>query len=50
MGLKSKMYTFTTVDNHKCKKEKCIYKNVVVKDYKNILFNRSNIAHEMNRI
>ena len=54
-GLKSKMDTFITKDNHEPKKVKYVNKNVVdeelkYKDYKIVLFNRSYMKHEMNRI
>ena len=54
-GLKTKMYTFITEYNHESKKAKGINKNVVhdelkYEDYKNILFNKSYMRHEMNRI
>ena len=53
--LKSKIYTFTTEDNHEFEKAKGISKIIVddelkYKDYKNCLFNRSVMRHEMNRI
>ena len=44
------MYTFTTGENHKCQKPKGIIKNVAVKDYKNVVFNTSYMAHEKNKI
>lgn len=44
------MYTFTTGENHECQKPKGIIKNVVVKDYKNVVFNTSYMAHEKNKI
>ena len=49
-GLKPKMYTFMTKDNHESKKAKNINKNVVDdelkhEDYKSVLFNRSYIRH-----
>ena len=55
VGLKSKMYTFITEDNNESKKAKCIHKNIVedepkYEDYKNVLFNRWCMRHEMNRI
>ena len=54
VALKSEMHTFITEDNHESKKGKSINKNVVdddlVHDYKNVLFNRSYMRHEMNRI
>ena len=53
--LKSKQQSFITEDNHDSKKAKDIYKNAVgdklkYEDYKNVLFNRSHMRHEMNRI
>ena len=53
--LKSIMFTFITEDNHESKKAKAINKNFVddelkYENYKNILFNRSYMRHEMNRI
>ena len=55
VGLKSKMYTFITEDNHESKKAKHVNKSVVddklkYEDFKNVLFNRSYMRHEMNRI
>ena len=55
VALKPKMYTFITEKNHGSKKVKSIPKNVVdgklkYEDYKNVLFNRSYMRHEMNRI
>ena len=49
------MYTFITEGNHESKKTKGINKNAVAdelkfEDYKNILFNRSCMRHETNRI
>ena len=45
VGLKSKMYTLITEDNHESKKAKGITKNIdneiEYEDCKNILFNRS---------
>ena len=54
-GLKSKIYTFTTEDNHESKKAKGINKNAVndelkYVDYKNVLLNSSYTKHEMDRI
>ena len=54
-GLKSKIYTFTTEDNHEFKKAKGINKNAVndelkYVDYKNFLFNSSYTRHEIDRI
>ena len=54
-GSKSKIYTFTTEDNHESKKAKGINKNAVndelkYVDYKNVLFNSSYTRHEMDRI
>ena len=53
--LKSKMYIFFTEENHESKKAKDIGKNIVddklrYEDYKNVLFNRSYMRYEMNRI
>ena len=55
VGLKFKMCTFiTTEDNHESKKAKGIHKNVdnqlKYEDHNNVLFNRSLVRHEMNRI
>ena len=56
VGLKSKFYTFITEDNHESKKAKDINKNVAddeelkYEDCKNVLFNKSYMRHEMNRI
>ena len=44
------MYTFTTGENQECQKPKGINKNIVVKDYKNVVFNTSYMAHEKNKI
>ena len=49
------MYTFITEDNCESKKAKVINQNAVdhelkYKNYKNVLFNRSYMRHEMNRI
>ena len=54
-GLKSSMYTFMVEDNHESKKAKGINKKVVAdelkyEDYKSVLFNRSYVRHETNRI
>ena len=54
-GLKSNLYTFVIEDNHESKKVKSIKKIVVndelkYEDYKNVLFNKSYMRHEMNRI
>ena len=44
VGLKSKMYTFITEDNHESKKAKGIIDDELkYEDYKNALFNRSYI-------
>ena len=50
-----KMHTFITEDNHEYKNANGINKNVVddalkCEDYKNVLFNKSYMRHEMNRI
>ena len=55
VGLKVQMYTFITKDNHDCKKERGINKNVAhdelkYENYKNVLFNSSYMRHEINRI
>ena len=55
LELKSRMYTFITKDNHESKKAKDNNKNVVGdeltnENYKNVLFNRSSLRHETNRI
>ena len=55
VGLKSKMYTFITEDNHESKKAKGINKYVVddelkYEDCKNVMFNQSYMRQEMNRI
>ena len=50
LGLKFKMDTFTTGENQECQKPKGINKNIVVKDYKNVVFNTSYMAHEKNKI
>ena len=55
VGLKSEIHTFITEDNHESKKANNINKNIFndelkYEDYKNILFNRSYMRHEMNRI
>ena len=55
VGLKYKMYTFKTEENHECKNSKGINKTIdddklKYEDYKNVLFNRSYKRHEMNRI
>ena len=44
-GLKSKMYTFITKENHESEKAKCINKKFAddelkYEDYKNVSFNR----------
>ena len=49
------MYPFITEDNHESKKAKGIYKNVVDnelkhEDYKMVLFNKSDMRNEMNKI
>ena len=48
------MYTFITEDNRESKRVKGINKNIndepKYEHYKNILFNRSRMRHEMNRI
>ena len=53
--IKSKIYIFITGGNHKSKKANSINKNVIgddlrYEDYKNVLFNRSCMRHEMNGI
>ena len=55
VGLKPKMYTLITEDNHESKKTKGINKKVVddelkYEDCKNVLFSRSYLRHEMNTI
>ena len=55
LGLKSKSYTFITEENHETKKAKTINKAVAndelkYEDYKNVLFNRSYMRQDMNRI
>ena len=55
IGLKSKVYTITEEENHECRKVKDINKPVVDdelkhEDYKNVLFTRSYVGHETNRI
>ena len=55
VGLKSKIYTFATEDNHESKKAKVLNKHSVndelkYVDYKNTLFNSSYTRHEMDRI
>ena len=55
VGLKSKMYAFITEDKNESKRAKHTNKNVVDNDLKyenqkNVLFNRSYMRHEMNRI
>ena len=54
VGLKSKMYTLITEDNHECKKAKGIKKNAAADElkhdyYKIFLFNRSYLRLEINR-
>ena len=54
-GLKSKIYTLITEEKHESKKAKDINKNVIddelkYEDYKNVLFNKSYMRNEMNRI
>ena len=55
VGLKSKIYTLITEEKHESKKAKDINKNVIddelkYEDYKNVLFNKSYMRNEMNRI
>ena len=55
VGLKSKMYTFVTEENHESKKVKGINGNVVddelkYEDYISNLLDGSYMRHEMNRI
>ena len=55
VGLKSKMYTFVTEENHESKKAKDINRNVVddelkYEDYISNLLDGSYMRHEMNRI
>ena len=55
IGLKSKLYTFITEENHETKKSKAINKAVAndelkYEDYKNVLFSRSYMRQDMNRI
>ena len=55
VGLKSKIYTLITEEKHESKKAKDINKNVIddelkYEDYKNVLFNKSYMRDEMNRI
>ena len=53
-GLKSKMYTFITEDNHESKKAKGITKNIIMKQNMKIAkifysIDLTHIRHEMNR-
>ena len=53
--VKCKMYNFITEHNYESKKAKSTNKNVVdnepkYEDYKNVLFKRSYMRHDMNRI
>ena len=55
VGLKSKIYTLITEEKHESKKAKNINKNVIddelkYEDCKNVLFNKSYMRNEMNRI
>ena len=55
VGLRSKMYTFITEDNHEFKEEKVIYEKffdeeLKYKQYTNVLFNRSYMKYKMNKI
>ena len=54
LWLKSKMYTFTTEENHEGKKWKGINKNVddklIYEEYKYVLSNRSYMRHELRKI
>ena len=50
IALKSKMYTFIAKDNHESSIKKSVDDDTKYKDYKNILFNRSYMRHEMYRI
>ena len=54
-GLKSKMFTFITEDNHDSKNAKDINENAVDDElkyeaYKNVLFHRSCMGHRINKI
>ena len=51
---KFKMHSFIAEDNHESKKAKKSFKNIIddepkYEDYKNVLFSKSCIRHEMNR-
>lgn len=53
VGLKAKMYTYITEEDHERKKS--IHKNIIddtlkYEDYKNIMSNVSYMRHETNRI
>ena len=55
VGLKAEVYTFIPEDNHKYQKAKGMHKKFAddelkYEDYKKVLFNRSYMRHEMNRI
>ena len=55
VGLKSKLHNIITESTHESKKAKGINKSVAddklkYKGYKNVLFNRSYMRHEINRI
>ena len=55
VGLKSKIYTLIAANNHESNKAKGINQNFLdielkSENYTNILFNRSSMRHEMNRI
>ena len=54
VGSKFKMHSFIAEDNHESKKAKKSFKNIIddepkYEDYKNVLFSKSFIRHEINR-
>ena len=50
VGLKSKMYSITSVDNEDVTKTKGVNKNLRHKEFVNVLSNRKIIRHNMKRI
>ena len=47
VGLKSKMYSFISVDNEKVTKAKEVNKNISHKEFVSVLFNKKVIRHNM---
>ena len=50
IGLKSKMYSLISVDDEEVSKAKGVNKKIRHKEFVDVLFNRKEIKHNMNRI